>query len=62
MYMIRRTDKEYGNPTVIHETIEESIEEARRLAVLHAAENGSFGIYKLLPCTEISGKIVITES
>ena len=57
MYVIIRTDKEYGPFTVIHDTLQIAEEEARRLAEKHAGESARFTIYELMPAMEVSANI-----
>ena len=60
MYVIKRTDKEFGKFTVTHETLEDARKEAERLARKHAEENGMFTIYQLTPIEYKTGSIVTT--
>lgn len=47
MFVIKRSDKDYGNFSKTHEKLDEAIEEARRLARKHAFDKPEFIIYKL---------------
>jgi len=59
MYVIKRTDKKYGNFSVTHDTLEAAIVEAERLARQHATENAEFCIYKLTCEWEVKGEIKV---
>jgi len=59
MYVIKRTDKSYGNFTVSHKTLDEAIEEAQRLANVHVRENPTFIIYELVEAGIISSKVKV---
>jgi len=59
MFVIIRTDKAYGPPTLIHEDDAGVIEEAKRLAGLHSTENSEFTIYELEPIYSVTGKQII---
>jgi len=60
MYVIKRTDKEYGVPTVEHATLIDAQDESKRLAKKHAEENPEFTIYELVKAVTVSSKIEIT--
>ena len=49
MFVLRREDKDYGEPKVVHGTIEEATVEAKRLCEVHAKELPRFWIYDLKP-------------
>ena len=61
-FVNHRIDKDRGQFTLTHETIEEATEEARRLAKKHALEKPTFAVYELTEIKRISADIVITES
>ena len=60
MYMIKRTDKEFGEPTVIHGSYYEASTEAQRLAKFHAQENPEFTIYELEEVSKVKSEIIIS--
>jgi len=60
MYVIKRTDKEFGDPTVIHGSYDEAETEAKRLAMLHAKEKPEFTIYKLKEVSKIKSENIIS--
>jgi len=60
MYVIKRTDKEFGDPTVIHGSYDEAEGEAKRLAMLHAKEKPEFTIYKLKEVSKIKSENIIS--
>ena len=61
MYVIKRTDKDYGGFSIIHETLELATEEAERLSKKHVDETPKFTIYELKRVNVISAKITITN-
>jgi pyruvoyl-dependent arginine decarboxylase (PvlArgDC) len=61
MFVIHRTDKEYGCFSVSHETAEQATEEATRLATKHAQESPEFTIYELKEVKKITAKVAIFE-
>ena len=60
-YVIRRIDKDFGQFTHTHQTLEEATEEARRLAKRHADEDPAFTVYELTAIKQVSAEITITE-
>ena len=62
MYVVKRTDKEYGFFTKEHETFDLALEEAIRLANKHATEKPEFTIYELKQAKIILTQIQITMS
>ena len=61
MYMIRRTDRDFGEPKVPHDDLAEAIAEANRLAKIHAAEEPEFTVYEFTPIVVVKGTVSITE-
>ncbi len=61
MYIIKRTDCESLPPRIMHAELSDAIEEAKRLAVKHAKEDGTFQVYEMILVKTITGMIVITE-
>ena len=57
MYVIQRTDKDYGNFTIAHETLDQAKEEAERLCTCHVKDNPTFIISELKEIMTISSTI-----
>ena len=61
MYIIRRTDKEYGKPKITHPTLEGAILEAERLAKKHVDEKPEFVVYRLDPIRVVTSQIIVNS-
>lgn len=59
MFVVQRIDKTYGQFERVHETLEEAIEEAKRLVKIHISETPRFVIYQLKEKCTISGNVKI---
>lgn len=59
MYVIKRTDKEYGGYTIEHGIYEDAEAEAKRLAQKHGLEEPEFIVYELIEVARISAKVII---
>ena len=63
MYVIKRIDAqgEHDNRiTCEHETLEEAVVEAQRLARKHAMENAVFEIFRMVSQMKIRGDVVVS--
>ena len=59
MYVIHRTDKEYGSFTRTHDTLDEAVVEAERLVRQHAKDSPSFTIYELKEAKKLSADFAV---
>ena len=63
MFVIKRLDSKEVYDTrfrVPHDTLEEAVVEAERLARTHATENAVFEIFEMVSKMKISGDVVVS--